>query len=540
MYTRQKQLFAFAGVALALLTGCSNGSKSVSSPSASGSASGKGSVKITIHWPDAPASRQSRLIPAASNSINIQFKGSNPGNNQSAFSTSTLVERPASGNTSTVTVTNLPQDTYTETATAYPGAQGTGVAQATGSISNISVKASQLTTTPDLTMNTTIKTLTVTPSATTATAGGAAVSLTATAMDASGSVVLTAPGNIAFVSDKATFATLSTGNNPATLTPLAAGTVNVTATETESKVTSAAVAIVISAAGGGSGGGTGGGGTGGGTTTNPLNVFVADTGNSRLVGLNAIPATAFTPSAFTASSVALDAQGRIYFTNGVLIYRMDDINGTNLTTYRNSDGNTYDVTLDKQGRIYFYSDLYTLNRIDDMTGANHVTYNPTNESGQHLLNGVSGVAVDSQNRIYVTLSLSGKVMRMDDMTGANTVTFGTRGSGVNQFQSPAQIVLDSSNRIYVADAGNHRVARFDDLNGTNWTTFAIPSTVSGSGANFEGVAVDSGTSPHIYFTDAINGVIYRMDDMSGANLTPYGAKGAGNGQFNFPDNLAVK
>lgn len=436
MYTRQKQLFAFAGVALGLLAGCSNGSKTISSTSASNSTNGKGSVKITIHWPDAPTSRQSRLLPAASNSINIQFKGSNPGNNQSAFSTHALVARPASGNTSTVTVTDLPPDTYTETATAYPGSDGMGTAQATGSIANVSVKASQLTTTPDLTMNTTIKTLTVTPSATTATAGGATVSLTATAMDANGKVVLTAPSNITFANDKTTLATLSTGSNPATLTPLAAGTVNITATETESKVASAAVAIVISAAGSG----TGGGGTGGGGTTNALNVFVADTGNNRLVGLDKIPATTFTPFSLNAGSVALDAQGRIYFTYGVNIYRVDDINGTNLTTYTNT-ANTYYVTLDKQGRIYFYSDLYTLNRIDDMTGANHVTYNPTNEFGQHLLNGVSGVAVDSQNRIYVTLSLAGKVMRMDDMSGANLAQYGAKGAGTGQFNFPDNLAV---------------------------------------------------------------------------------------------------
>ena len=535
MKTQYKLFPVLAASALALLSGCGNGSNTTAISPVSTSRAGKGSVKITVRWPEAPKTRQSRLIPIASQSIAV-FITSGRIDSPFDFNAKKLVARPASGNSSTVTIDNIPEATdYSEVATAYPNADGTGQAQATGTIKNVIVKASQVTTTPDLTMNTTIKSLAVTPSATTGSAGGAAIMLTATAKDANGAVVLTTPGTYSWASDNPTFGTLTASGNPASLSPLAAGVIKVTATETESKVSSAAVTLTISA-------GTGGGGGG---STDKSKVFVADAGNNRIVGLDSIPATSFTPfSDYNPQAVAVDSLGRIYFSSynpgTSKIFRVDDVTGTNQAVYSPAGATASLIAVDKQNRIYYYSDDMSLTRIDDIAGSNLVSYNPTNSFGSHLLNGTNGIATDSLNKIYVIQGLASRVMRFDDMTGANTVLFGTKGSGVGQFNNPSSIAIDSANRIYVADAGNHRIVRFDDLSGANWVSFAIPSEVGSTSISHDSIAVDGSASPRIYFTDLAKGIVYRMDDMSGGNLTQYGATGSGSGQFMSPDALAVK
>jgi hypothetical protein len=83
--------------------------------------SGTGRAFIKITWPD-----RNRLIPLASNSIQVTFS-------RGAQTVATqLIPRPASGNQTTTTFQNLKTGGLALTATAFPNADGTGTAQATG------------------------------------------------------------------------------------------------------------------------------------------------------------------------------------------------------------------------------------------------------------------------------------------------------------------------------------------------------------------------------------------------------------------------
>src|SRR5438874_8317728 len=86
-------------------------------------ASRTGRATFTVIWPP-----PSRLIPAASNSIKVDIKD---GNQTVASQT---LPRPSGGGPATVTFATLPVGALTATATAYPNADGTGVAQATASV----------------------------------------------------------------------------------------------------------------------------------------------------------------------------------------------------------------------------------------------------------------------------------------------------------------------------------------------------------------------------------------------------------------------
>src|SRR5258708_721879 len=91
--------------------------------SGGGSQSRAGSLKLTVIWPV-----KSKLIPLASNSINATIKQSG------IFIAGQLLPRPENGTQTTVTFTHVPIGTVSLNATAFPLANGSGVAQATGTV----------------------------------------------------------------------------------------------------------------------------------------------------------------------------------------------------------------------------------------------------------------------------------------------------------------------------------------------------------------------------------------------------------------------
>ena len=139
-----------------------------------------------------------------------------------------IVARPVSGDQSLVTFTNLKVGTLTLTGIAYPNADGTGIAQARGS-TPVAIQSGQ-TATVTLTMNSTIDHLEITPDPASV-AVGAIVGLTATAKDASGSVVLTTASKLQWDTGNHALATVDASGN---VTGVAAGSTQVTVTETES------------------------------------------------------------------------------------------------------------------------------------------------------------------------------------------------------------------------------------------------------------------------------------------------------------------
>lgn len=106
----------------------------------------RGAVAFTILWPEA-----SRLIPLRAQSITIRLTGPD--------SAERTIPRPITGNQTSTTFLDLTVGDYTATATAYPNADGTGVAQASTAL--IFTVQRQQTATPTLTMATTIKELSI-------------------------------------------------------------------------------------------------------------------------------------------------------------------------------------------------------------------------------------------------------------------------------------------------------------------------------------------------------------------------------------------
>jgi hypothetical protein len=529
-----------AGVAALLLAGCGGGGNN-GLPGAP--ATGRGVVRFTIQWPEPQASR---LIPVAAQSIKIVGKASSGGR--------TVVEKvvprpPAGQNTTTVNLPNLPAGATIFTATAYPTADATGTPQATGSVT-VTVVAGQTVNAPTLTMGTTIVKVQIdVPNV--ALTPGQSTQVTASALDAQNNVVLTSGSTFAWQVQELSGVSVTSNTNPTTVT--AAGNAGadsgtLVVTENESGRASAPVPVTITVPAGGAN----------------STIFIADSGNKRIVGLDDISGANFTVYSGFASSasgenpqdVDLDQQGRLYIAAYPrAIVRVDNLNGTGKVEYV-PDSPPGKVWVDAAGRIYWRDDLLRINRIDDISGANRVFFGG---AASGLFQAPAGIVTDSANRIYVIDTARNSITRFDDMTGANPKTYGSQGSGVGQFKftfgvSARPIAIDNANRIYVADTENRRVVRldaaaFDDPAAANWTVLDIPADASGNVFRPLSVAVDEAASPHIYLSGyyyngvslaTINYAIVRVDDISGANLQRFGTKGSGSGQFDSPVALVVK
>ena len=528
----------------ALLAGCGTGSKPTVPNSGATVNGGRGTLQVTIAWPN-KSSKATRLIPAASQSIDIRVQ---QGGNEVAHS---VAPRPSDGfPTPTIVKIAVPAGDLTETVAAYPTPDGTGVAQASATVPVTIIKDTIKENKVE--MNSTIATLQVSSSATAITTGKTAI-LTVTALDAASppNIVLIDPSQLTYTSADGAALTIAAVGATATVTGVTAGSHKVNVTEKESGKTGTVTLTVNTS-------------TPPPPTIPPTNIVVADVANNRIVNLDKVPATVFTPyngtqsggAAFTGNpaDVAIDSKGRIYIADyPYKIVRIDDITGKGRVEYDPSKDTVQSgpalgasaVYVDSQGRIYWRDDNFAINRMDDMTGKNHVYFTNTNFGAP------AAIATDGQGRIYVADGSKSRIYRFDDMTGSNVHYFG--GDGVSAHLALAFsgriLDIDAAGELYVADNGNKRIVRldpsaFDDAAKANLVAFPMPNDSTGVPLSVATVAVTHGTTPTIYFTAAGKGAgdeyVFHMDDLKGTNLVKYGTTGNGNGQFASPVGLAVK
>jgi len=150
------------------LAGCGGG-RSTPQPGESGG------VSFRIRWP------AERLIPNAAESIAVTLSYG------ADWSAQQVAVRPEGGGDAALVFAAVPVGTLVATAAAYPNADGTGVAQATGAVQFETVAGQ--TANQTLTLDSTIASFAVVPAAADL-AVGSTLDLTATAYDSLGAVVL--------------------------------------------------------------------------------------------------------------------------------------------------------------------------------------------------------------------------------------------------------------------------------------------------------------------------------------------------------------
>ena len=115
--------------------------------------------------------------------------------------------------------------------------------------------------------------------------------------------------------------------------------------------------------------------------------------------------------------------------------------------------------------------------------------------------------------------------------------FGEHGQGNGQFIFPNVAVSDSQGRIYVTDGNNGRVSVWDSA---GRFLFHLGQGVGDGALNLpRGAAID--TSDRLYVVDAVgqNVKVYDVSEAEASFLFTFGDWGASNGQFNYPNDIAI-
>ena len=251
-------------------------------------------------------------------------------------------------------------------------------------------------------------------------------------------------------------------------------------------------------------------------------IYVADSGTNLLYRMDDMEGTnlmSYDGSALgtafsNPSGVATDSQGRIYVASNARVYRFDDMLGSNQVEYDGNVGTTFaqikGLSIDNQDRIYATDNTNDrIYRFDDMQGTNQI------EIASGFFSNPQGITVDISGKIYVADTALGNIQQFPDMSGTGRVTYDGIILG-NPFQNPFNVAVDSQSNIYVACIGNG-LFRFSDMTGSNQVENNFVTTYG----NPRGLALDS--AGRIYFSEFTNNDrIYRMDSLDEAGLVFYG------------------
>ena len=142
------------------------------------------------------------------------------------------------------------------------------------------------------------------------------------------------------------------------------------------------------------------------------------------------------------------------------------------------------------------------------------------------------VAVDSQNKIYVTDANNNRIVKYD-AHGFQEATWGTPGfgpgAGNGEFSSPAGIDVDGDDNVYVVDSGNNRVQKFSST-GTYISAWGEAGNGNGEFTNPTAIAIHGDA---VYVVDTGNSRVQRFD-LDGSYESQFGSAGSNDSQFLVP------
>ena len=155
----------------------------------------------------------------------------------------------------------------------------------------------------------------------------------------------------------------------------------------------------------------------------------------------------------------------------------------------------------------------------------------------------------------VTTNGGGMVTDVCPACGTFVTKWGSFGSGDGQFNQPRGVAVDGSGNVFVDDTGNNRIQKFtntgtfllsfgwgvaDGVAAFETCTTGCQAGIFGSGDgqfNFpNGLAVDG--SGNVFVAEQNNNRVQKFDG-NGTFLTKWGSLGSGDGQFTDPRSVAV-
>ena len=191
------------------------------------------------------------------------------------------------------------------------------------------------------------------------------------------------------------------------------------------------------------------------------------------------------------------------------------------------------VAVDSSGNLYIADTLNGRVRKVDTSGnistfAGRLKSDPSGDGGAATaaqLNIPYGVAVDSNDNLYLSDAGNNRVRKVDATTGVITTVAGSGAHGAGgdgaaatlaQLSTPYGVALDSDNNLYIADGRNNRIRKVTASTGFISTVAGGGSALGDNGpatsaqlSSPRGVAVDS--DGNLYIADTSNNRIRKVD-----------------------------
>lgn len=223
------------------------------------------------------------------------------------------------------------------------------------------------------------------------------------------------------------------------------------------------------------------------------NVYVADTGNSRILKFNS---------------------------NG----EQDPVFSTGTVTFSFPSG----IAVGADGYVYV-ADTWNLKIVKfTNTGAFETEWGSCEVDGLMI---PSAVAVDSDGNVYVTDIANNSIQRFAKIGGCNPQW----GAAVGQLNAPLGITVDAGGSIYVADTLNARIQVFKP-SGEFFGGWTIPGPGGESSGMPQGIAVD--VEGNVFVTELTQSMI-QVYDATWGDIAGWGSSGSGELQFNNPVGVAL-
>lgn len=193
-----------------------------------------------------------------------------------------------------------------------------------------------------------------------------------------------------------------------------------------------------------------------------------------------------------------------------------------------------DVVVDSAGN--FYVSNVSITRIQKYDSNGNLLLNwGTNGVSNGQFRSPNGLAIDSQDNIYVIEGTAGNRVQKFSSTGEFLTKWGSNGSALGQFASAVGIAIDSEDNVYVSDTANHRIQKFDST-GRFITSWGGLGAGNGQFNDPQEIAIDD--NDFIYVVDRDNKRVQKFDSNGNYQLQ-WGTSGTGDGQFTTPHGIIV-
>lgn len=140
-----------------------------------------------------------------------------------------------------------------------------------------------------------------------------------------------------------------------------------------------------------------------------------------------------------------------------------------------------------------------------------------------------GIVSDGEGKVYIT-DVNLRIVFIFDLKNHKVDTINNEESPI--FKSPTGITLDSMGNIYVSDSSKNRILVF--------TKSKAPLLSIGNDINLDwpvGIAVNDNMKRLYVVNRKLHNIA--VFDLEGKHLFTFGRRGAGDGEFNFPTDVAL-